>query len=237
MDTVTGLTKLDLYLELDERPEGLIARFVYSSELFDATTIDRMVGHWLTLLQSAVKDPSSRLCDLQMLTPAEDRQLRNTWNETRRAIPETTVHRLIEDQARRSPNAIAVEAGAVRLTYGEVNERANRLARRLRAAGVKPGTLVALCVERTVNLVIAPLAVMKAGGAYLPLDYNFPKDRLAYLVEDAQAPVFLTERSLMKKLPSTKAEIICCDEQGRVKVKSTTQVILKLTLRQSIWLM
>jgi amino acid adenylation domain-containing protein len=212
-DTATGFAKIDLYLEIDERPDGLRARFVYSTDLFDASTIDRMADHWLTLLQSAMDAPGARLCDLAMLQAEEERQLRTGWNQTRREIPRTTVHELVEQQAARTPNSIAVEAAAVRLTYRQLNDRANRLADRLRNAGVKTGTLVALCVERTIDLVVAPLAVLKAGGAYVPLDPAFPKDRLAYLVEDARAPVLLTQRSLEGRVPRA-AGTIYCDEAG-----------------------
>ena len=215
MDTETGFTKLDLYLEVDARPEGLMAKFIYSTDLFDAATIDRMAEHLLTLLQSAMETPGARLCDLRMLTAAEERQLKDGWNHTYREIPQTTVHELIEQQVARTPNSIAVEAAGVRLTYRQLNARANRLAGRLRGAGVKPGTLVALCVERTVDLVVAPLAVLKAGGAYVPLDPAFPKDRLAYLVEDSQAPVLVTTRSLEGRVPAAAQTIYCDDAEDR----------------------
>ena len=117
-------------------------------------------------------------------------------------------------QAARTPNSIAVEAAGVRLTYRQLNERANWLAARLRSVGVKTGTLVALCVERTIDLAVAPMAVLKAGGAYVPLDPAFPKDRLAYLVEYAQAPVLLTTRSLEGRVPGS-AQTIYCDDTGK----------------------
>jgi amino acid adenylation domain-containing protein len=211
MDTATGFTKLDLYLEIDERPGSMNARFVYSTDLFNDETIDRMTGHWLTLLKSAADHPAARLCDLTMLPADEEHQLRAGWNETDRQIPPQTVHELIEQQVAHTPHAIAVEAAGVRLTYTELNERANRLADRLRSAGVTQGSLVALCVERTVDLAIAPLAVWKAGGAYLPLDPGFPKDRLEYLMEDAQAPLLLATRSLIGQLPAA-AQTMFCDE-------------------------
>lgn len=213
MDTETGFTKLDLYLEVDERPEGLKAKFIYSTDLFDAPTIVRMAGHWLTLLQSAMDAPGARLCDLAMLSTEEVGQLRDGWNQTHREIPDTTVHELIERQVARTPHSIAVEAGGTRLTYRQLNERANRLADRLRGAGVKRGTLVALCVERTVDLIVAPLAVLKAGGAYVPLDPSFPKERVAFLVEDAKAPVLVTSRSLEGRAPRA-AQTIYCDDAG-----------------------
>ncbi|HEV1285510.1 MAG TPA: condensation domain-containing protein, partial [Bryobacteraceae bacterium] len=213
MDTETGFTKLDLYLEVDERAEGLHAKFIYSTDLFDAATIERMVGHWMTLLQSAMDAPGARLCDLAMLTTDEERQLRIGWNQTHREIPNTTIHELVEQQATRTPNSIAVEAAGVRLTYRQLNERANVLAERLRRAGVKNGTLVALCVERTIDLVVAPLAVLKAGGAYVPLDPAFPKDRLAYLMEDAQATLLLTVRPLEGRVPRAARTIYCDDAE------------------------
>ena len=211
MDTETGFTKLDLYLEVDERPDGLQAKFIYSTDLFDAATIERMAGHWLTLLQSAMDTPSARLSDLTMLTPVEESQLRDGWNNTQREIPHATVHELIEQQVARTPNSIAVEAGGVRLTYRQLDDCANRLAGRLRQAGVKPGTLVALCLERTADLIVAPLAVLKAGGAYVPLDPSFPKDRLAYLVEDARAPLLVTTRALEGRVPRAARTIYCDD--------------------------
>ncbi len=210
-DTVTGYTKIDLNLEVDERPDGLVARFIYSTELFDAATIDRMTGHWLRLLESAMANPATKLCDLAMIPVEEEHQLRVSWNDTARAIPDVTVHALIEQQAARTPDAISVEAGSARLTYRELNERANHLARRLRGAGVASGTLVALCVERTLDMAVAPLAVLKAGGAYLPLDPEFPKDRLAYLMEDAKAPVLLTTRGLAERLPCAESVVYCED--------------------------
>jgi amino acid adenylation domain-containing protein len=214
MDIATGFTKIDLYLEIDERPDSMNAKFVYSTGLFEAGTIERMIGHLLTLLESAIANPSAKLCDLTILTAEEERLLRVDWNHTGRAIPETSVHQLIEQQAARTPNAIAVEAYSSSgrrecLTYRELNQRSNRLAHELRRSGVMAGTLVALCVERTLDLAVAPLAVWKAGGAYLPLDSGFPKERLKLLLEDAQAPVLLTTRALHERLTDTPKVIYC----------------------------
>jgi amino acid adenylation domain-containing protein len=226
MDAATGVTKLDLYLEMDERPEGYVARFIYSTDIFDAATIDRMTGHWLTLLEAAIGNPAARLGDLAMLTEAEQRQLRFDWNNTAREIPAVTVNQMVEQQAALTPNAIALEASGERLTYRELNERANRLAHCLRRKGVTPGSLVALCVDRTADLIIAPLAVLKAGAAYLPLDPSFPKDRLAYIMEDAQAPVLLTARSLEGRLPRAR-RVVFSDEAdaaaGNLEALSTPE--------------
>ncbi len=212
MDVVTSTSKTDLYLEIDERPEGYIARFVYSADLFDDATIDRMIGQWTTLLEAAVSDPGTRLGDLAILTARERHQLAVTWNNTKCEIPRTTIHQMFERQAQLTPDAIAVEAGEYRLTYRELNERANRLAHRLREAGAGPETLVGLCVDRSIDVIAAPLAVLKSGAAYLPLDPAFPKERLAFLMEDAQPALLLVERWLSDSLPESKCPVVFCDE-------------------------
>jgi amino acid adenylation domain-containing protein len=208
----TGATKCDLFVALDECENGMTGRFHYSSDLFDQRTVRRMISHWLTLLESVVREPGARLRDLTVTTPAETRKLIHDWNDSARELPNLTIHELIERQVKLTPDAEAVEAAGVRLTYREMNERANRLARRLQGAGVTRETLVAVCVGRTMDLIIAPLAVLKAGGAYVPLDPGFPKERLAYMVEDAQAPVLLAASELEDQLPETSAQLLFCDD-------------------------
>jgi amino acid adenylation domain-containing protein len=208
LDIDTGASKCDLFFTLDECSGGMIGRFHFSSDLFDRQTMRRMTGHWLALVQSAVREPAARLCDLTMMTAGERSVLVVDRNDTQRDIPDLTIHQLIERQVERTPNAVAVEAAGVRLTYRELNQRANRLARRLQSAGATAGTLVAVCVDRTIDLIIAPLAVLKAGAAYLPLDPGFPKERLAYLLEDAQAPVLIAARHLEGQLPPTAAQLL-----------------------------
>jgi amino acid adenylation domain-containing protein len=208
----TGATKSDLYFALDDCSNGMIGRLHYSSDLFEQRSVRRMVGHWLTLLESCAREPTARLCDLAVLTETERRELIDRGSGTAREIPRCAIHQLIERQASSTPNAIAVEAAGARLTYRQLNERANRLARKLQNAGVKNGALVGVCVDRTADLSIAPLAVLKAGGSYVPLDSSFPKERLAFLVEDAQAPILLISRNLEDKLPPTSAQIIDCDD-------------------------
>ena len=212
LGTDTGASKCDLFVALNERHNGMIGRFHYSSDLFDPSTVRRMTGHWLALLESVVSDPGARLRDLTVMTPAESCELLHDRNDTARDLPPLTIHELIERQVKLAPDALAVEAAGVRLTYGELNERANRLARRLQSLGVKPGTLVAVCVGRTIDLSVAPLAVLKAGGAYLPLDPGFPMERLAYMVEDARAPFLLASRELAGQLPPTGAQLLYCDD-------------------------
>ena len=214
--TDPGASKCDLYFMLDESLTGMVGRFNYSSDLFDQGTIRNMVGHWLTLVDSAVRDPGAKLSDLSIMSTAETRVLVHDRNDTAREIPAVTVHELIEKQVAASPESVAVEAGGVCLTYHELNRRANRLARRLRSAGVTADTLVALFLDRTVDLVIAPLAVLKAGGAYVPLDPEFPRERLAYMIEDSQSPILLSSKSLASQLPSARSQVVYCDDASDV---------------------
>ena len=212
MDVTVGASKFDLYLELDERPEGMIGRFLYSTDLFDAQTIRRMIGHWRTILEAVVADPDCLLGRLPLLTPKETRQLLTEWNDTATEIPRATIHQLFEDQAAHSPHATAVECDGESLTYRDLNRKANALANRLREQGVTTGALVAICVERSFDMMISLLAILKTGGAYLPLDPAFPQKRLAMILEDAQPTLLLTQPFLVESLPKSDVKIVFCDD-------------------------
>lgn len=215
MDVTVGTSKFDLSLELDDRPEGLIGRFEYNSDLFDATTIERMVGHWQTLLESVVAHPGQRLSDLPILTELERTQLLTTWNATQATYPgDTCVHQLFEQQAARTPEAIAVMYQDTRLTYRELNTRANQLAHHLNQLGVQTETLVGLCTERSLEMVIGLLAILKAGGAYIPLDPTYPAERIAFMLEDSQAAFLLTQQHLAPQLPVGSTRLVCLDGEA-----------------------
>jgi amino acid adenylation domain-containing protein len=188
MDVVVGAAKFDLYLELDERPDGMIGRFLYSTELFDAATIRRMIGHWLTMLAGIVADPDARLGDLPMLTPGELAE-RARWNETARDLPTISLPAMIAGQV---PDAVAIRCGDRCWTYAELEGRANGIAARLLAAGVAKGALVAIAVDRSPEMVAGLLAILKIGAAYLPLDPGFPAARLDHIVRDARPVALLT---------------------------------------------
>ncbi len=212
MDVTVGTSKFDLSLELDDRPEGLIGRFEYNSDLFDAATIERMIGHWHTLLASIVANPALRLTELPMLTAAERTQMLVSWNDTQTPYPgERFLHQLIEEQVARTPETIAVVYQDRRLTYRELNAHANRLAHHLRQLGVENESLVGLCMERSLEMVIGLLAILKAGGAYVPLDPTYPAERLAFMLEDSRAEVLLTQQHLAGKLPTGAARVVCLD--------------------------
>ena len=212
MDVETGITELDLTLELDDRPEGLIGRFEYSTDVFDATTIDRMVGHWQRLLESIVADPELRLSELALLTEKERHQLLVEWNATQTEYPsQRCIHQLFDTQAEQTPDAVAVIYQDTQLTYRELNQRANQLAHQLQQLGVGPEVLVGLYIERSLEMVVAILGILKAGGAYVPLDPAYPQDRLAFILQDARVSVLLTREQLAEGLSRHTAYVFYID--------------------------
>lgn len=179
----------------------------YNTDLFDATTIDRMLAHFQVMLAGAVAAPDTPVCRLPLMTEAEQAQVLHEWNRTAADYPiHSTLAQLFERQAALTPEAPAV-AGS--FTFAELNRRANRLAHHLRGLGVGPDVLVGVCMERTPDLLVALLAVLKAGGAYLPLDPAYPRERLGFMLSDAAVPVLLTQSHLTDRLPEHGAQVIC----------------------------
>ncbi|HEX8338808.1 MAG TPA: condensation domain-containing protein, partial [Pyrinomonadaceae bacterium] len=203
----------EIYFGLVETADGLAGAIEYRSALFDEARIKRLVGHYRTLLEGAAADPARRLSELPLLTDDERRQLVEGWNDTRADYgAEEPVQRRFERQAARAPEAVAVVFEDERVSYAELNERANRLANRLRRLGVGPDVLVGLCLERSVEMVLAVLGILKSGGAYVPLDPAYPSDRLRFMLEDTRAPVILTQQSLRDKLGvAAHATLLCLD--------------------------
>lgn len=211
-DGETDTAKFDLALELDDRPEGLTGRFKYSTDLFDAATIDRMVGHWQTLLEGIAADPERRLSELPLLRETERHQLLVEWNATSAEYPRNMcIHQIFEAQVERTPDAVAVLCEGAQLTYRELNQRANQLAHHLQRLGVGPEVLVGLCVERSLEMVVGLLGILKAGGAYVPLDPAYPKERLAFMLEDTQIPVLAMQERLQESLPKHGAKVVYLD--------------------------
>lgn len=206
------VAKFDLSLSILEEPEGLKVSFEYNTDLSDAATITRMLGHFKTLLESIVANPDQCISDLPILLEAENHQLLVEWNDTKTDYPEgRCLHQLFETQVQRTPDSIAAVFEDQRLTYRGLNARANQLAHYLRKLGVGPEVLVGLCAERSLDMVIGLLGILKAGGAYLPLDPDYPKERLAFMLQDAQVPVLLTQAKLVERLPRQAAEVVCLD--------------------------
>ena len=188
----------DLTLAIEETAGAFRASLEYNSDLFDLSTAQRMAGHFETLLRWLTSHPAAPIAEAQMLTRAEEQLLLIDWNRTQKIFPSAgCVHRLIEEQVERTPDAVAVAAESPmprQITYRELNSRANQLAGALRGLGLRPGVLAAVCAERSIEMVVALLAIVKAGGAYVPLDPSYPPARLAWMVSDARAPVVLTLR-------------------------------------------
>ncbi|UII73718.1 non-ribosomal peptide synthase/polyketide synthase [Pseudomonas sp. HN11] len=207
-------TQFDLNLETEESAEGLWASLTYATDLFDAATLERLAEHWQNLLHAVVRDASQAVDELAMLSAPQSHQMVQAWNATAFDYPrEQCVHQLFEAQALAQPDALALHFCGQALSYAELNRRANRMAHRLIAAGVGPDVLVALHVERSLDMVVGLLATLKAGGAYVPLDPQFPADRLAFMLEDSRARVLLTQPHLVDRLaqPQDVRVLMVCD--------------------------
>ncbi len=211
LDIDTGTAKFDLLLSVEERPEGFAGWFLYSTDLFDALTVHRMGGHLVTLLDGVLRDPGASLHDLPLLTRGETRLVSSTFNDTRRPLPGATIHEMVVAQAARSPHAVAVSCDGRYLTYSQLNQESNRLARRLREENAGPETLIAMCVERSCDMVVSILAILKAGAAFLPIAPGLPEERRRLLLEDAGAIILLTERA-QTSWCAEGTRIVYCDE-------------------------
>ncbi|MEM7584178.1 MAG: amino acid adenylation domain-containing protein [Acidobacteriota bacterium] len=204
--------RLDLELDLQEMPDGFVGWLGYNSDLFDASTADRMASSFRRLLEGIAGDPEQRLSELPLLAVAERHQLLE-MNDVRPMPRDATLHGLFEARAATHREAEAVAYGDERWSYGELDRRANQLAHRLRRSGVGPEVRVALCFERGLEMVVAVLAVLKADGAYVPLDPTAPPDRIAFLLKDAGADVVLTQHPLRERLPESGAQVLCLDAE------------------------
>jgi amino acid adenylation domain-containing protein len=210
---VEGTSKTDLGLFMVDMDGTLRGSFEYSTDLFDRPTIERMRDHLERLLAAMTVDPWQPVGRLALLSDAERRRLLIEWNDTRSDYPEgLSCHRIFEQQAERTPDELAVAFELDQLSYAELNCRANQLARHLRALGVDRGTVVGLCLDPSLELIVGWLAVMKAGGAYLPIDPSYPKARIAFMLENAAAPLLLSQSWLSFARPTTSARVLCLDE-------------------------
>jgi amino acid adenylation domain-containing protein len=207
------ISKFDLTLFLTDMGEEVSAEIEYNTDLFDPASIERMFGHYQTLLAAVAVDPEQRLSELPFLTDAEQRQLLVEWNNTKVDYPASAyIQEPFEAQAGRTPDRVALVFERQTLSYGELNRRANQLAHYLRGLGVGPNVLVGLCVKRSLDMVVGLLGILKAGAAYVPMDPSYPKERLRYILEDSKASVVLTQESLVDELPSFAGQAICLDK-------------------------
>ncbi|MDZ8065210.1 MAG: amino acid adenylation domain-containing protein [Nostoc sp. DedQUE08] len=225
-------TKFDLSLSMYNSGAGLVGVWEYSTDLFDASTIERITGHFVNLLSGIVANSKERISQLPMLTQVEQQQLLVEWNDTQVDYPfDKCIHQLFEEQVERTPNAVAVIFDNQQLTYQQLNCRANQLAHYLQSLGVTADTLVGICVERSLEMVVGLLGILKAGGAYVPLDPDYPQERLSFMLEDAQVKVLLTQQQVVEKLPQHQAQVVCLDTEWEfISQSSQDNAIAQLTV-------
>jgi amino acid adenylation domain-containing protein len=210
-------TPFELSFVVHESAEGYALSCRYSTRLFEAETLQRLFGHYLQLLEHALRAPDSRLDSLPLLTGTERHQLLVEWNATRADFPQDAcLHTLVEAQARRTPEAPAVRAGEQTLSFRQLEHRANQLAHHLRRLGVGPEVRVALCLERSVDQLVALLGILKAGGAYVPMDASAPQARLAFMLRDCRAPVLVTRQHLADTLSASGVHPVCLDTHAEL---------------------
>ncbi|MES2940789.1 MAG: amino acid adenylation domain-containing protein [Pseudomonadota bacterium] len=232
-------SKFDLTLNVIDGKGALAANFEYNTDLFDGDTVGRMARHFSGLLRAILARPGLPVGDLPLLDAEETARLLVEWNATDHPHPAVEgIHRLFEEQAARTPDALALTFQDQRLTYAELNARANQLAHHLRAQGVGAEVLVGLCVEPGLDLVVGLLGILKAGGAYLPLDPNYPRDRLAYMLEDARPALVLTQEHLLEQLPrgahSEDRRVFCLDRDWHHIAGRPTHGLPHTTLPQHL---
>jgi amino acid adenylation domain len=206
------LNKFQLVFEIEATDSSVSVTF--SPDTFRKDFVQRMLGHFLQILEIVTINPDVELREIDILTPGEREQLLIKWNNTQTEYPaDKCIHQLFEEQAKRTPNAIAVVYENESLTYQELNNRGNQLAHHLQKLGVKPDTLVGLCVKRSLEMIIGILGILKAGGAYVPLDPEYPQERLSFMLEDSQVKLILTQEKLVESIPQHQASIICLDTE------------------------
>ncbi|MEH1944144.1 MAG: amino acid adenylation domain-containing protein [Nostoc sp.] len=207
-----GTSQFDLTLAVWETKGGLIGSWEYNSDLFEPDTIARMTSHFQTLLAAIIANPNQPISELPLLSQPERHQLLVEWNDTYTPYPKSKcIHQLFEEQVEKTPNAVAVVYEDESLTYLQLNLRANQLAQYLQTLGVGAEVLVGICVERSPLILVGLLGILKAGGAYVPLDPAYPQERLAFMLEDTQVSVLLTQESLVTTLPPHQAQVVCLD--------------------------
>ena len=207
--------RFKIKLNCVRKDDSLALEFHYDANVFDAAHVKSIAGHFLTLVQSAAGNPKSPVSELEILAAAERIQLLSDFNRTATAYPfEKCIYELLEEQAACTPDRVALVFEDERLTYAQLNARANQLAHYLRDRGVDADVPVALCVERSLEMIVGMLGILKAGGAYAPLDPEQPRARLQYQLDELDTPVLLTQKKLLERLPDFAGEVICLDESA-----------------------
>ncbi len=226
--------KFDLTLSIVDKEGGMEGWLEYNSDLFEGETIERMLGHYQVLLEGVVANPEEGISRLPLLTETERQQMLKEWNATQSEYPKNKcIHQLFEEQVERTPEAVAVVFEDHRLTYRELNQKANQLGHYLRQRGVGPEVLVGICVERSLEMVIGLLGILKAGGACVPLDPSYPTWRLLFMLEDTRAPIVLTQKHLLELLPTIQGRAFCLDSDWETITQEDQENLANLTLPEN----
>jgi amino acid adenylation domain-containing protein/non-ribosomal peptide synthase protein (TIGR01720 family) len=209
--------EFDLSLLLFDNGGAFTGHWKYNTDLWDEESIVRMAGHFQTLLEGILREPDEKISLLPLLTERERHQILVEWNDTAVDYPlDKCLHHLVEEQVEQTPNAVAIVFESESLTYRELNARANQLARYLQKRGVGVETPVGICLERSLEMVVGLLAILKAGAAYVPLDPDYPPERLSFLLADAGVPLLVTSEKLLERLPAVGGEILCLDREREI---------------------
>jgi len=212
----SGRTRFDLEAHIWEKETELVCTFIYNCDLFEPQTIKRMLGNFETLLEEVVVHPEQRVSEVELLKPEERSQLLVDWNRTATDYPRRCLQQLFEEQMEHSSESIALVFQDQKVTYGELNRRANQLAHYLGKQGVGPEVMVGICMERSIEMIVGLLGILKAGGAYVSLDPSYPSQRLSFMLEDAGVTVLLTQASLRANLPVSQTRVIALDNEWDV---------------------
>jgi len=230
IDKRRNIAQFDLSLHIYEAKNSLNCVLEYNTNLFKRSRIERMAGHFMELVKSLMENSDQKLRTIPLLTENEKKLILKDWNRTKVEFPEDQcIHQLFEAQVAKTPNSIAIRDEHKQLTYTELNQKANKLARYLHNSGAVEGSLVAICMERSVDILVALLAIQKSGCTYIPLDPIYPKDRLALILEDGNPVIMLTERKLLGSIPETAAKNIFIEEADAYQSESGENTGFKVT--------
>ncbi|NJO31107.1 MAG: amino acid adenylation domain-containing protein [Richelia sp. SL_2_1] len=208
----SGTSQLDIFLSMSESEAGLTGCLEYNTDIFDSTTINQFINNFQTLLENIVVNPQQRLSELSLLTASEQEQLLFKLNQTRVDYPQdATLHQLFEQQVEQTPDSLALISESEELTYCQLNHKVNQLVHYLQNQGVTRYSLVALCLESSIDMVVGILAILKAGGAYIPLDPSYPVERLNFMLADSQVSLLITKQEILEKISLSSAKTICLD--------------------------
>ncbi|MEH2267138.1 MAG: amino acid adenylation domain-containing protein [Nostoc sp.] len=207
----SGTSQLDIFLSMSESQEGLTGCLEYNTDIFDSTTIIQFINNFQTLLENILANPEQHICELSLLTASEQEQLLLKFHQTGAEYQDISLHQLFEQQVELTPDSLALISQSEKVTYRQLNHNVNQLANYLQKQGVTKETLVALCLERSVDMVVGILAILKAGGAYIPLDPSYPVERLNFMLSDSQASVLISHQEILEKLSLSLAKTVCLD--------------------------